>query len=142
MMSFKCKICGDSFESLRSIHAHIKKHGKLLGDYYVENYARKDKLTGELIPFKKYDQYFAADFINKRNMKKWCETAPPEEVKDFIANGWMLIAMIIAVRPALDYKSTLRSVAVCVLGLLVKIIALTFILIALSFLSIVVGNAI
>jgi len=86
MMSFECKECGDSFDSLRSLHAHIKKHGKLLGDYYVENYARKDKLTGELIPFKKYDQYFAADFINKRNMKKWCETAPPEEVKDFIAN--------------------------------------------------------
>ncbi len=67
---------------------------------------------------------------------------PFDGVIDFIANGWMLIAMIIAVRQALDYESTLRSVAVCVLGLLVKIIALTFILIALSFLSIVVGNAI
>ena len=29
---------------------------------------------------------------------------------------WMLVAMIIAVRQALDYKSTLRSVGVCLIG--------------------------
>jgi hypothetical protein len=29
---------------------------------------------------------------------------------------WMLLAMIVAVRQALDYSSTLRAVAVCVLG--------------------------
>ena len=87
-MSYDCKECGESFDSLRSLHAHIKKHGKLLGDYYVDNYARKDKLTGELIEFKKYDQYFAADFINKRNMKKWCKTAPRSEVKEYIIKAF------------------------------------------------------
>ena len=86
-MSYDCKECGESFDSLRSLHAHIKKHGKFLGDYYVDNYARKDKLTGELIEFKKYDQYFAADFINKRNMKKWCKTAPRKEVKEYIVKS-------------------------------------------------------
>ena len=87
-MSYDCKECGESFDSLRSLRAHIKKHGKFLGDYYVENYARKDKLTGELIEFKKYDQYFAADFINKRNMKKWCKTAPRSEVKEYIIKAF------------------------------------------------------
>src|SRR5207245_527327 len=29
---------------------------------------------------------------------------------------WMLVAMVVAVRQALDYKSTARAVAVCVLG--------------------------
>ena len=87
-MSYDCKECGESFDSLRSLHAHIKKHGKLLGDYYVDNYARKDKLTGELIEFKKYDQYFAADFINKNNMKKWCKTAPRSEVKEYIIKAF------------------------------------------------------
>ena len=87
-MSYDCKECGDSFDSLRSLHAHIKKHGKFLGDYYVDNYQRKDKLTGELIPFKKYDQYFAADFINKKNMKKWCKTAPRAEVKEYIIKAF------------------------------------------------------
>ena len=86
-MSYKCKECGDSFDSLRSLHAHIKKHDKMLGDYYVDNYQRKDKLTGELIPFKNYKQYFSTEFINKRNMKKWCKEAPKEEVKDFIVNS-------------------------------------------------------
>ena len=33
-----------------------------------------------------------------------------------IASIWMLIAMIVAVRQALDYKSTGRAVAVCVVG--------------------------
>lgn len=33
-----------------------------------------------------------------------------------IAGIWMLIAMVIAVRQALDYKSTLRAVIVCVVG--------------------------
>ena len=96
-MSYKCKECGDSFDSLRSLHAHIKKHGKYLGDYYVEYYQRKDKLTGELIPFKKYDQYFATDFINKRNMKKWCVTAPREEVEEFILREQSWAAFPIAV---------------------------------------------
>jgi hypothetical protein len=33
-----------------------------------------------------------------------------------ITSIWMLLAMIVAVRQALDYQSTLRAVAVCVLG--------------------------
>ena len=33
-----------------------------------------------------------------------------------LASIWMLVAMIVAVRQALDYKSTSRAVAVCVIG--------------------------
>jgi hypothetical protein len=29
---------------------------------------------------------------------------------------WMLLAMVVAVRQALDYRSTARAVGVCVLG--------------------------
>ena len=85
-MSFKCKECGEDFTFLRSLHAHIKKHKLVLGDYYVKNYAKKDKLTGELLPFKKYETYFNNDFLNVRNMRKWCKTAPKEEVKKYIVN--------------------------------------------------------
>lgn len=35
---------------------------------------------------------------------------------------WMLIAMVIAVRQALDYTSTLRAVGVCIIGWIVQII--------------------
>ena len=34
---------------------------------------------------------------------------------------WMLVAMVVAVRHALDYQSTLRAVAVCVLGWLLAV---------------------
>ena len=34
---------------------------------------------------------------------------------------WMLVAMVVAVRQALDYKSTGRAVGVCVLGWLVQV---------------------
>ena len=38
-----------------------------------------------------------------------------------VSNVWMLIAMIIAVRQALDYQSTFRAVGVCVIGWIVQI---------------------
>ncbi len=41
----------------------------------------------------------------------------------FIVCGvWMLVAMIIAVRQALDYKSTLRAVGVCIIGWIIQMI--------------------
>ena len=41
----------------------------------------------------------------------------------FLASGiWMLVAMIIAVRQALDYTSTLRAVGVCLIGWIVQVI--------------------
>ena len=33
-----------------------------------------------------------------------------------VASAWMLVAMIVAVRQALDYRSTWRAIAVCVVG--------------------------
>ena len=39
-----------------------------------------------------------------------------------IAGVWMLVAMVIAVRQALDYHSTLRAVGVCLIGWVVQIV--------------------
>ncbi len=41
-----------------------------------------------------------------------------------VAAVWMLIAMVIAVRQALDYESTLRAVGVCLIGWIVQAILL------------------
>jgi hypothetical protein len=48
----------------------------------------------------------------------------------FVASIWMLAAMVIAVRQALDYSSTLRAVGVCLIGWIVQVmvIALFFFL--------------
>jgi hypothetical protein len=47
----------------------------------------------------------------------------------FVSGVWMLTAMIIAVRQALDYRSTLRAVGVCVIGWIVQVVV--FVLLAL-----------
>jgi hypothetical protein len=41
-----------------------------------------------------------------------------------IASIWMLIAMVIAVRQALDYQSTWRAVGVCAIGWIIQSILL------------------
>ena len=51
----------------------------------------------------------------------------------FIAFGvsvWMLVAMVVAVRQALDYKSTGRAIGVCVIGFLIQWVVLAGLLIA------------
>lgn len=40
----------------------------------------------------------------------------------FVASIWMLVAMVIAVRQALDYESTIRAVGVCVVGWIIQTI--------------------
>jgi len=42
----------------------------------------------------------------------------------FTASIWMLVAMVIAVRQALDYNSTLRAVGVCVIGWVIQMLIL------------------
>ncbi|MFP4167404.1 MAG: YIP1 family protein [Desulfonatronovibrionaceae bacterium] len=43
-------------------------------------------------------------------------------IVSFVAGIWMLIAMVIAVRQALDYTSTFRAVGVCIIGWLVQML--------------------
>lgn len=39
---------------------------------------------------------------------------------DLVAGVWMLVAMVVAVRQALDYRSTWRAVAVCAIGWVIQ----------------------
>ena len=41
-----------------------------------------------------------------------------------ISSIWMLVVMVIAVRQALDYRSTLRAVGVCVIGWVIQVLVL------------------
>ena len=51
----------------------------------------------------------------------------------FLAAGiWMLVAMVIAVRQALDYHSTWRAVGVCLIGWLVQILVLGLLFVAIG----------
>jgi hypothetical protein len=44
----------------------------------------------------------------------------------FAAAVWMLVAMVIAVRQALDYNGTMRAIGVCIIGWMVQAIILLF----------------
>lgn len=44
-----------------------------------------------------------------------------------VAAIWMLVAMVIAVRQALDYQSTLRAVGVCIIGWIIQSLILMLI---------------
>ena len=44
------------------------------------------------------------------------------------AAAWMLVAMVIAVKCALDYKSIWRAVGVCLIGWIVQVLLLAFLL--------------
>ena len=46
----------------------------------------------------------------------------------FVVSIWMLVAMVIAVRQALDYNGTLRAVGVCAIGWLVQFLVLVLLL--------------
>ena len=111
MMSFNCKECDASFDALKSLHAHIKKHDMLLGDYYVKYFQRKNKLTGELLPFKNYEEYFEKDFSQSHQLKKWCDTAPFGAVKSYIID---LLKKRIKSK---NLKSALSSVELWTVGL-------------------------
>ena len=83
-MSYKCKECGAEFESEKSLHAHLKAHKMYVADYYVKHYPRFNKLNGNPLPFKKKEEYFENDFINRSQLIKWCDAAPAAEVKEYI----------------------------------------------------------
>ena len=46
------------------------------------------------------------------------------ELVFLVAGSWMLVAMVIAVRQALDYESTSRAVGVCAIGWIVQLLIL------------------
>ncbi len=45
-----------------------------------------------------------------------------------VAAVWMLVAMVIAVRQALDYTGTMRAVAVCIIGWIIQILIVVLLL--------------
>lgn len=48
-------------------------------------------------------------------------------ILSFIAGIWMLVAMVIAVRQALDYQSTWRAIGVCIIGFIVYFVVFALI---------------
>jgi len=61
---FPCAECKKEFTSRGSLHKHLKQHGLNLASYYTKYHPRINKLTGDPLPFKRYEEYFERDFYN------------------------------------------------------------------------------
>lgn len=79
----KCLECGQEFESLKSLHGHLKAHDMIAANYYVKHYARKNMLTGELLQFKNYEDYFARDFDSYAEMARWLRGVDKETARAY-----------------------------------------------------------
>jgi hypothetical protein len=66
---FRCAECKKEFEGRGSLHKHLKQHGLSLAEYYTLHYPRSNKLTGEPLPFKKFEEYFEGIFQQSNNLK-------------------------------------------------------------------------
>ena len=67
-----------SHDTLESLYAHLKRFRVSRERYFHEYYPRHDKATGELIPFKDYEQYQSQNFVSKVTLKKWIKDNPEE----------------------------------------------------------------
>ena len=79
-----CKICDKAFNTERGLHGHLKQHCTTMAEYYTEYFPRKNKLTGEPLPFKNKVDYFSKDFSSRSQLIKWCSLASKEDLKGYI----------------------------------------------------------
>ena len=83
-MSFKCKVCGQEFETERKLHSHLKKHDLRVAAYYQQYYPRHDLYDGKIIKFKSKDYYFNTDFNTRTNQLKWLNGLSNSEAKEYL----------------------------------------------------------
>ena len=83
-VELECMACEKTFKTEKSLHSHIKAHKITLAEYYTTFYPRKNLLTGKPLPFKNKSHYFSSYFRTPKELTKWCETAPPDKVKEIL----------------------------------------------------------
>lgn len=68
-------------------------------------------------------------FANAPGLIRVLGAIPPlREIVFFTAGIWVLVATVIAVRQALDYRGTLRAVGVCAVGWVIQMVLLALVL--------------
>ena len=83
-MSIICKECGKTFENDNGLHRHLKAHNMSVAEYYTKHYPRKNKLTGDPLPFKNKFDYFNTDFSTRAQLIKWCDKENSDKVNPYI----------------------------------------------------------
>lgn len=74
-----CLIDQTEHATLEDLHHHLQfKLRVRQADYYTTHLPRKDRFTGESIPFKSRDQYLTTEFTSRENLRKWTAANPVE----------------------------------------------------------------
>lgn len=80
-----CAECKKTFKSDSALHKHVKAHNLTVAEYYTRFYPRKNRLTGDPLPYKNKSDYFNNDFSTREQMIEWCNIhKDKEEVKEYI----------------------------------------------------------
>lgn len=80
-MPVTCAFDNSVHEDTAALHAHLRRFRIKQEVYYHEYHPRRDRLTGELLPYQDYDQYHSAEFANKVSLRKWLAKEPEEGMK-------------------------------------------------------------
>ncbi len=75
-MSVICQIDQTVHDTIKDLHVHLKRFRVKQEKYWHEFVPRFNLLTGELIPYKDYDQYMSQEFATKNELKAWIKTQP------------------------------------------------------------------
>ena len=67
----ECKICSQNFQTDKSFHAHLKKHGMYQAEYYCTYYPRFSLYHKKQIPFLNKADYFSREFIDLNELLIW-----------------------------------------------------------------------
>ncbi len=77
----ECKICSQNFQTDKSFHAHLKKHGMYQAEYYCKYYPRFSLHHKKQIPFLNKADYFSREFIDLNELLIWEKNADSQLVK-------------------------------------------------------------
>lgn len=83
-----CFLDQTTHATVDDLHAHLKTLRISRERYWHAHMPRRDLLTGELIPYRDYEQYTTQDFVNKLTLRKWLKEQPREVGLQW-AKGWL-----------------------------------------------------
>ncbi len=74
---YSCAIDSTDHDSLEALHAHLRKLKVTQERYYTEFAPKRDRCTGDIIPFKApASRYLQSEFLNKANLRAWFRKEP------------------------------------------------------------------
>lgn len=76
--TFVCRFDNTVHADLLALHEYLKRFRVSREKYYTLYHLRKDKHTGQDLPFRDFEQYLTQDFATKVTLRQWLAKHPEE----------------------------------------------------------------